>query len=433
MKKYFVLCVLVILFGCKQDRSEQNDIVDTQDDVTVCIFCDDEWWANPIAIIEDSKVNLIWNKPPPICAERLNLSEFTFNIYVSENNRFNFQKLIEINNDENYSYTVDKLQNGNSYFFYIVSNRNGFEPLYSDTIMAVPNKRKEFETLLANYSSCPLGFSIARQKNKITYFDVDFSLNGGSDLYMSNLDGSEKELLFKTTANSGNPRWSPTNGKITFYTAYPAQRGIVSYSIPVIELYDFKTESIMQLTTKNESSVSPVFSENGELLLFVSTKPHDSYEGILGNIWLKNLITDDLFQITDFSKTSIICDHLCWIDNDRFLFHGRYFHDVYHIGEYQLFESSVSKKQITKVFESRWNDYSPSISPDQRKIAFFSDRSGSNQVWIYHIDSKTYSQISPYSINEGVNQYLNIEWLDNSTIVFTIYDNHNHLIRQRVE
>ena len=425
MKRYFVLLLLVLLFGCKQDDNIDNLSVDN-----FCVYCDPEWRANPIAIIDDGKVHLKWAKPHPLCEELIRPFELTFDIYISENEMSNFRKHINLNGS--YSYTVDKLQNNKPYFFHIISKKDGFKPINSDTIMVIPNKRKEYETLLTSDVSPFLWVSMAHQNNKIAYFNVNFSLNGGSDLLISNMDGSKKELLLKTNAISGSPRWSPSNDKMVFYTAYPAQRGIVSYSIPVIELYDFKTESITQLTTENESSVSPVFSENGELLLFLSTKPQDVYEGTRAHFWLKNLITDELFQITDFSQTSLLCDEPCWIDNDRFLFHGRYFHEVFPIENYQLFESSISKKQITKVFESRWNDYTPSISPDKKKIAFISDRSGSNQVWIYQVDRKTYTQITPYSNDESVNPYYsNIEWLDDSTMVFTI--NGNQLVRQRVE
>ena len=90
---------------------------------------------------------------------------------------------------------------------------------------------------------------------------------------------------------------------------------------------------------------------------------------------------------------------------------------------------------MSKVFESQWNDYTPSISPDQKKIAFISNRSRTNQVWIYDIDNKTYSQITGYSndeYGESVEPTWNtIQWLDNSTITFTIND--NQFVKQRIE
>jgi len=150
------------------------------------------------------------------------------------------------------------------------------------------------------------------------------------------------------------------------------------------------------------------------------------------NIWVLNLNTLESFQITDISKTSLrTVERPRWIDNNRFLFHGAYKGQR---EKYQLFESSISTKQIDKVFESKWNDYIPSISPDQNKIAFVSNRSKINQVWIYHVNNNTYSQITGYSIHEYINQHDYIEWQDNSTIVFTIMNNQGiQTVKQRIE
>ena len=382
------------------------------------------WRACPDATIDDTKTYLNW---AVLFDEMLRPYEFVnpdkFDIYIAQHDMSNFTKLIELNNDESYSYTVENLQNSNPYFFYLVSRKVGFKPLYSDTIMVIPDKRKEFEMLLMSDDNHTLwNVSIAQQKNKIAYVDGYYYWDGGSNCCMatsvliSNMDGSEKELV-KT--NSYHPCWSPAEDKIVFYFD-----GIhnVGWIPAQIALYDCETKSITQLTDDNYYNFAPVFSGNGELLLFQSSKnTPGTYET---NIWLMNLKTLESFQVTDISGTSLrTVEQPRWIDNDRFLFHG-----VYHGEKYQLFESSVSAKQISKLFESQWNDYTPSISPDQKKIAFISNRSRTNQVWIYDMDSKSYCQITGYSNNESVGGA--IQWLDNSTIVFTI--NGNQLVKQKV-
>jgi len=243
-----------------------------------------------------------------------------------------------------------------------------------------------------------------------------------SSILISNMDGSGKELV---KINGYKPNWSPANDKIVFHFD-----GIhnVGWIPAQIAMYDCETKSITQLTDDDYNNYSPVFSKDGESLLFQSSKnTPGTYET---NIWLMNLKTLESFQVTDISKTSLrTVERPCWIDNDRFLFHGAYSEEI---NQYQLFESSVSNGLITKVFESKWNDYCPSVSADQKKIAFISNRSGINQAWIYHIDSKTFSQISGYSDGGSVEPtWDSIEWLDNSTIVFTM--NESQLVKQRVD
>jgi len=142
------------------------------------------WGAFPMAIIDDSKVQLHWMKPMPDPFDRTDMVDpDKFDIYFSKNQRSNFLKLIDskredLYREENhpykyryYTYTVDELQNGEPYFFYIVSKKNGFKPLTSDTIMAVPNKRKDFKILMSDSRSTFCDVTVARLKNKLAYVD----------------------------------------------------------------------------------------------------------------------------------------------------------------------------------------------------------------------------------------------------------------------
>ena len=452
MKKYFILCLIVIMFGCKQEElqnvltenpqenpqeNQQDDPQDDPQDGSQGGSMDTDslriWCANPIAYIDDGKVKLIWG---PVYTELILrpyeiIKPDTIDIYISENDMLNFQKIAEVKNGGSYSYTVNELQNGKQYFFFSVSKKIGFEPLYSDTTMAIPNKKKGFEILqksdqehISNLSNV----SFAHKKNKIAYVDNYYYWNGGSNCCMatsvliSNIDGSEKELV---KINSYNPSWSPENDKIVFFFD-----GIhnVGWIPAQIAMYDCKTKSITQLTNDNYDNYSPVFSKNGESILFHSSKNTPGTYNT--SIWLMNLKTLESFQVTDISKASLItAERPCWIDDDRFLFQGAYNEEK---SLYQLFESSVSKGQITKVFDSKWNDYNASASPDQNKIAFISKRSGLNQVWVYFINSKTFLQISGYSESESVEPGWNsIEWLDNSTIIYTIHG--SKLVKQKIE
>jgi len=389
------------------------------------------WCAHPQGTIEDSKVFLKWGPVmyPHILLPYEIVEPDRIDIYISENEKSNFKKIVELQNGGDYSFAVDKLQNGKPYFFYLVSKKNGFIPLNSDTIMVVPNKKKEFEILqTCDEMHIPRlsNVSIAHQKNKLAYVDRYYSWDGGSNCCMavavliSNIDGSEKELI---KINSNSPNWSPANDKIVFHFDGIQNAGWLPAQIA---MYDCETKSITQLTNDNYFNYSPVFSSNGELILFQSSRnTPGTYET---NIWLMNLKTRDLFQVTDISQSSLsTAERPCWIGNDQFLFHG-----VSLKGDYKLFESSVSKKKINKLFDSQWNDYAPSISPDHKRVAFFSNRSGTCQVWVYHIDRRTYSQISGYSIDESVEQTWNkIEWMNNTNILFTLND--NQLVKQAVE
>ena len=425
VKKQIALLILIILSGCVQE----NEMAEKKEQFLSGIF--------PLATIDDNKVHLKWET----MLNELILRPYELvvpekiEICISENETSKFQKLIELDLDNggSYSYTADRLQNGKPYFFYTISKKKGFESVYSDTLMVIPNHKKEFEVLIKDEKHTFYDVSIAHQKNKIAYVDHYYTWDGGENCCMttaimiSNMDGSGKEML---TLNSYKPSWSPLNNKIAFH--FDGIQG-VGWIPAQIVLYDFETQTTKPLSDENEYNFAPAFSENGEFLLFQSSKnaPDQDTTNMLllpTTIWFYNLKTFESFQVTDLSKTLLrSAERPYWIDNDRFLFQG-----TYPNGQYQIFESSVSKKQITSVFKSKWNDYTPSISPDKKKIAFVSDRSGTSQIWVYHIDHKTYSQITGYSLEESVQPtWNNIQWLDNSTIVFTLSD--YSLVKKKVE
>lgn len=427
--KYNLLLPAIFLLFVFTFSSCENDPVHCQENV----YCENYvvWIAHPFTSIGDGKVQLRWMRPmswgPPPNRPIITVDPDYFIVYFAENDMSNFRRLIELDRSKLqqdgrfYTHIVDNLQNGNSYFFYLVSKKEGIRPVRSDTIMVVPNRRKSFETLSISGGHV----SVSYQRNKIA-FSASHTWNNGNNeaisVFISNTDGSERELI---RISAHQPSWSPVSNKLAFSFAYVVpQEG---RWFDQIAIYNYETKTFTQLTRGGYSNGAPVFSENGEFLLYHSTRNAPTF-----NIWLFNLKTLESHQITDIAQTSLAAVYAPrWIDNDRFLFSG-----ICSVSRrYQILESSISTRQINKVFDSKWNDSSPAISPDQRKIAFISDRASRiNQVWIYHIDTNTYTQITGYSIYEHVGQHSYIEWLDNSTIVFTISDNQGfRAVKQRIE
>jgi hypothetical protein len=406
-----ILLSLAALFACTQEMQEESTVCEN------CVI----WGARPMASIDDSRVQIYWENPMPyMLASVPTYNPDEFDIFISESNMSNFQKVIELKTDE-YSYTIDKLQNGKPYFFYVVSKKEGFESLTSVTIMVIPNKRKEFEILQTIEKTHTIeDVSLAHKLDKIAYVDGFYA-----GVIISNMDGSEKELV---NTNSHGPSWSPENDKIVFHTkdwTKPATQ---------IVLYDYNTKTTTPLTDGTRNSYNPVFSENGESILFEAAKDTVTSNGLVQisseveayDIRLIDMKTLESFQITDISSVSaMLARKPCWIDNDRFLF------SAFEQDNYELFESSISGRQINKVFDSKWDEFSPSISPDKKKIAFISNRSGTNAVWIYNIDDKTYTQISGYSDTKSMGAHEKIQWLNNSSIIFTV--NSSQLVKQKIE
>jgi hypothetical protein len=71
-----------------------------------------------------------------------------FDIYEAAGRPERFTKVLEIKNTGEYTCSIDRLFNNTSYFFYAVGRKEGYAPLYSDTIMLIPNEKPVCDTLV---------------------------------------------------------------------------------------------------------------------------------------------------------------------------------------------------------------------------------------------------------------------------------------------
>lgn len=418
MKNFFIFGILIILLSC-------DSSVSVKDKETRI------WKPIPIAYINDCQVKLFWFNNSILNEILLPYDWVTpdkFEIFISTDNQ-NFNKLTELNNDNKFNYTIENLQNGNSYYFYIISKKNGYEQLISDTIMAVPNIRTQFEKLLSfDHQNTVLSVSFAKTLNKIAYVNHNYRWDGGQNCCMaiavmiSNYDGSEPELVGTI---SRDPQWSSKNEKLVYSTQKGEKnegQGIPSQ----IAVYDYMSKKTTKLTNSKSYKYAPVFSKNSELILYHSNE--NSNINKVNNIWVIDLITLESSQITDVEANNLTnAGFPNWFDNDNFLFEG---YDENQ--NCQIYKSSISEKNLNKIFESEWNDYCPSISPNNDMIAFISDRTGYNQVWLYDIKNKTFRQITGFSDEENLmHEWSKIEWFDDFNITFTY--GYNKLIKMRIE
>ena len=340
-----------------------------------------------------------------------------FDIYESEGQINKFAKIIELRNDNIYKYTLVGLNNGTPYYFYVVGKKEGYKSLYSDTIMIIPNQKLTFDTLVTinnNHSISSVSYSPVA--NKVAYVDKSYAWNGGANccmaesIILSSTDNRNSELL---AIDSYDPDWSSNGDKIVF-----AEETLGQGYYSQIAIYDVASKVITKLTNDITYTYNPSFSPSNGKLLYQSNKNRPDINST--NIWLMDLRTFNTELIIDLSKTNFVdISRPVWMDENDFIFQGTNSNT-----RTSIYKSSILTKKIEPLITSGWNDYNAAISPNADQIAFISDRSGSEQLWLYNLQTKEYKQLTGYDENDYFDgNWTKINWMDNNQLLFSFGDN----------
>ena len=411
MRKLIVFVFILVSFSCKKEEKIPadtklrapflNSLIDDKK-VTLTYFSQ---------ILPDKQFNADILLPYKL------VDPDYFDIYESEGQINNFKEIIELKNNSKYVYTLDGLNNGTPYYFYVVGKREGYKPLYSDTIMIIPNQKLTFNTLATisnNHSIASVSYSFGA--NKVAYVDKNYAWDGGANccmaesIILSSNDNKDPELL-ATFAYDPN---CSSNGDTIVFAAEPQGHGYYSQ----IAIYDITSKAITKLTNDTTYYYNPSFSPSDSKLLYQSNKKRPDINST--NIWKMDLSTFKTEVIIDLSKTNLVnVSRPNWKDENDFIFQGTSSN-----GKTSIYKSSLLTKEIVPLIESNWNDYNATISPKSDQIAFISDRSGNEQLWLYNLQTKEYMQLTGYNDSEYFDgNWTKINWMDNNQLLFTFGDN----------
>ncbi|MEO9482495.1 MAG: hypothetical protein ABJG47_03580 [Ekhidna sp.] len=229
--------------------------------------------------------------------------------------------------------------------------------------------------------------AVSNDGSKLAFRGV---VNGNSDIYISNLDGTNPKRITHWDSNEGGPSWSPSGEKISFFSNKSGNFEVY--------VFDLKSESIKRVSYDSGLNLASFWLDAEDTLFYTS----DTNE----EVRFYNLKTNDdghwssLYEhhsIITQSKVSKTLWGVMKIEKD-----------------WELAKIPRDGKNPEIVASHPSRDSEPSESPDGLSVVFASKRT--NDGWqIFHMksDGTNIEQLTTVGRNNGPS------WLDNERIIFS--------------
>jgi len=239
---------------------------------------------------------------------------------------------------------------------------------------------KVFKHVFANFNAPLFGFKkllleggVSPDQGSIT-FSAAKRRDGNTFFHISsiNSDGTNEKDLSSVSTSSPirhiTPSWDSNKSKIIFSKDF--------------DIYSMNPDgtNLQEILDGNSSEVRyyyPVFSQDGTKIAYV----HQNTSSIYDQIYIIDADGTNPKNLTN--SPSYQHDHPSWCLNDKIIFYSLR-DDRYKI--YSIKSDGTALTDLSSITTATKNDFEPSCSPDGNKIAFKSDRSGNNDIWVMNLN-----------------------------------------------
>lgn len=401
-----LILTITVFMGCEKDDEP---------------FHKDGLWI-PALIAErgDQTVALSWHSPVMFLAI-YPAPDYTdpdkVDIYISNSLDAEFQLYKTIKGSNN-SYEITGLENGKVCCFYLETRKRGYASRTSKKVMIIPSEPEE-ASVIKNIERTTLGLGdIKNDLAEIAYTNWDFAWNGGTNCCINSA-----VMLYSTTSGSTSVidtscyggSLHPTKNQL-LYVSDKGERTVEGHRPSYFVLYDVDAETYKYYRDEDNDIRYPVITNNGERIIYTKNPPGSGYE-----IWQMNMETEEKVQLiahNPLSDNSLLDpDKPALSPDDKYLFFEAA-RNTDHGGPLAIWSYNFQEMTLREVFESVWDDTNPAVSPNGEMLAFISDRSGIENIWVYSFISGEYIQVTGsagFSCRKGLGL---LRWKDNNTIVF---------------
>lgn len=326
-------------------------------------------WYSPLILYSRTQ-NYIYN-PNAVAAER-------YELFVSENDTINFILLDEITLDQN-EYIYPENVSGKKYFFKIKNYARGVNPTFSNKIWIMGGAESEITMIVNGQENYSLQLCDLSPDNKSLIYSINDE-NIDKLISFDIITGSK----FVLTEKAEHASYASGGDLIAFISNFgmnaspqPTNMGIISQS----------NLEINQITTGNNVIQFPDWSLDDLSIFYLNVDQNFS------NPWQL-----EQYQLPEGnSKVLINANELLITDRP---ISAKYSPDQIYFTAYNnaetegIYEYHLIYESIIEIEQTPWSEFAPALSPNGNYLAFISDRSGREEIWVKDLESEKYYQIT---------------------------------------
>ena len=212
---------------------------------------------------------------------------------------------------------------------------------------------------------------------------ISFSPDGRNLVFVAKSKGKDALFLYNIRRdkvylkkrfdyyNIVHPAWSPDGTKIAFSALDRHKRDIF--------VYDIEADEVEQITDDRYDDVSPTWMPNSSEMVFASDRPHPNNP---------ERVVDD----HPYSSPEVI------LPGD------------FEYGFYNLFQVGLAGHDVSPLDVGPGENKRPKVSPDGDKVAFISNRNGTDNIYISFLNGS-----NTFAVTDILTAVRNLDWSPNGT------------------
>jgi len=310
---------------------------------------------------------------------------------------------------------IDELENGKDYFFKVIAHRNGFDSAGSNTVMTIPSKEPKLEAYSLGTELSVQGLSLSSDIMHMSFYSSNY-LNGErtSDLLVMDKSSGDIESL---GYSSFSAHWGNNINLLAYLSTKLIGNTLYGDKVNIYNADTKENIELFNVDFDNYYVDSPIFEPGDGAISFLSSKGNS--EIFIHDLWSIDLETKEETKLSDFDGI-FYAGAYDWVSSGKEIYIG----GSLSIEEYteNIFKYEIETKELLPVIESQWRDTRPSLSPDDSKLAFISNRSSFNDdIWLYDFTTAKYRRLTG---NLPQRRFFastsNLSWVDNNHLLVTI-------------